>query len=45
LEDLDQPVAKTKVVTGDSDHEIDIQKEIEENFEGVSKKNTRKKKN
>ena len=36
---------KTKVVAGDSDVEIDLQKEIEENFEGVSKKNTRKKKN
>jgi hypothetical protein len=41
----EQKAKKTKVVAaGDSDHEIDLQKEIEENFEGVSKKNTRKKK-
>jgi hypothetical protein len=30
---------------GDSDREIDLEKEIADNFEGVSKKNTRKKKN
>ena len=40
-----EATVKTKVAGHDSDHEIDLQKEIAENFEGVSKKNTRKKKN
>jgi hypothetical protein len=43
-DEFDAPV-KTTVAGHDSDREIDLQKEIAENFEGVSKKNTRKKKN
>ena len=43
-DEFDAPV-KTTVAGHYSDREIDLQKEIAENFEGVSKKNTRKKKN
>ena len=47
IDEFDVPTkpAKTKVVVGDSDREIDLEKEIGENFEGMNKKNTRKKKN